>query len=76
MLFFCMSCSSGVNPDTQQKIDELSAQMPDLMRGYYVSGVSMAVVNNFELEWTQAFGVTDIISNVPVRPDTVSGLFR
>ena len=66
-----MSCNDGVNSETQQKIDELSVQMPDLMRGYYVSGVSMAVVNNFELEWTQAFGVTDIISNAPVTDRTL-----
>lgn len=41
------------------------------MKHYKVPGVSIAVINNFRVEWARGFGVKDKESNAPVTSDTL-----
>jgi CubicO group peptidase (beta-lactamase class C family) len=41
------------------------------MEHYNVPGVSIAVINNYEIEWAKGFGVADAKENNPVTPDTL-----
>lgn len=43
----------------------------DRMKHYHTPGVSMAIVNNFEIEWAQGFGVCDVRFQRPVTADTI-----
>lgn len=36
-----------------------------------VPGVSIAVIHNFEVQWTKSYGVADIETGTPVVPDTL-----
>lgn len=50
--------------DTTGKIEER-------MEMFKVPGISMAVINNFEVEWAQCFGVKDIRTKEEVTLDTL-----
>jgi CubicO group peptidase (beta-lactamase class C family) len=41
------------------------------MRHYKVPGVSIAIINNFKIEWAKAYGVKDIETNEPVSTETL-----
>jgi CubicO group peptidase (beta-lactamase class C family) len=41
------------------------------MQHYKVPGVSIAVINNFKIEWAKAYGVKDIETNEPVSTETL-----
>jgi CubicO group peptidase (beta-lactamase class C family) len=41
------------------------------MEHFHVPGVSIAVINNYDIEWTESFGVADSQRNNPVTPDTL-----
>ncbi len=41
------------------------------MKHYKVPGVSIAVINNFKIEWAKAYGVKDIDTNEPVSTETL-----
>lgn len=43
----------------------------ELLDDSSVPGVSIAVVNDFQLDWAQAYGVADIEAGTPVTPDTI-----
>lgn len=36
-----------------------------------VPGLSVAVIRDFDVHWTRAYGVADVVSGVPVSPDTL-----
>ncbi|GAB5532778.1 MAG: hypothetical protein Roseis3KO_45550 [Roseivirga sp.] len=38
---------------------------------YRLNGLSIAVINNFEVEWAKAYGVTDQVDKTPVTTETV-----
>src|SRR5205085_2713216 len=40
------------------------------MRHYRVPGVSIAVINDFKVDWTKAYGVKDVETNEPVTTET------
>lgn len=41
------------------------------MKFYKVPGLSVAVIKDFHIEWTQAYGVKDLETNEPVTTDTM-----
>jgi len=41
------------------------------MKRYKVPGVSIAVINNYEVEWARGYGVKDIETNEPVTTETI-----
>jgi CubicO group peptidase (beta-lactamase class C family) len=47
------------------------AALADRMAFYHTPGVSIAVINNGEIEWAQGFGVCEIGRPNPVTPDTL-----
>jgi len=46
-------------------------KLSERMRHYNVPGVSIAVINNFQLEWAKGYGVLQAGSNDPVTPSTL-----
>jgi CubicO group peptidase (beta-lactamase class C family) len=38
---------------------------------YHTPGISIAVINDFEIEWARGFGVCEALSNREVTPDTL-----
>lgn len=42
----------------------------ELMEQFHVPGVSIAVVRDFQIQWTKAYGVADVVASVPVTADT------
>ncbi|MCI0391089.1 MAG: serine hydrolase [Acidobacteria bacterium] len=45
--------------------------LDERMRHYKVPGVSVAVINNFKVEWAKAYGVKDIDTKEPVSTETL-----
>jgi CubicO group peptidase (beta-lactamase class C family) len=45
--------------------------IPERMRFYKVPGVSISVVNNYEVEWAKSFGVKDVRTGNVVTTDTL-----
>lgn len=43
----------------------------DRMRYYHVPGVSIAVINDFQIEWAKGYGVLEAGKNEPVTSDTL-----
>lgn len=41
------------------------------IENYHVPGVSIAVINNFDIEWAKSYGVADAGENSPVTPETL-----
>jgi CubicO group peptidase (beta-lactamase class C family) len=40
------------------------------MQAYNVPGVSLAVINNYTIEWAKGYGITDVIQPTPITVDT------
>ena len=51
--------------------DELRKRIPNLMRQYKVPGLSLALVRDHEIAWTEAFGLRDKETNSALTPETV-----
>ena len=45
--------------------------LQERMKYYKVPGVSIAVINDFKVEWAKGYGVKDIETNEPVTPETL-----
>jgi CubicO group peptidase (beta-lactamase class C family) len=45
--------------------------LSDRMEHYHTPGVSIAIINDFEIEWAQGFGVCDLRFQCPVTTDTI-----
>ena len=43
----------------------------DRMKHYKAPGVTVAVINNFKVEWTKAYGLKDVETNEPVTTETL-----
>jgi CubicO group peptidase (beta-lactamase class C family) len=41
------------------------------MKHYWVPGVSIAVINNFKVEWAKGYGLSDTLAKTPVTPQTM-----
>jgi CubicO group peptidase (beta-lactamase class C family) len=55
----------------KQAINKLTQQLPDWMEKACVPGLSIALVDQGELIWTEGFGLADVATNSPVTTDTV-----
>ena len=54
-------------------ISDLEKQIPKLMEGNRVPGLSIAIIDEGKLRWRRAFGVKDSASKEPVDNDSVFG---
>jgi CubicO group peptidase (beta-lactamase class C family) len=61
---------SGLLPPVIIK-GEASWAIKDRMKHYKIPGVSVAVINNFKIDWAKAYGVKDIETNEPVTETTL-----
>ena len=59
---------AALNPGAE---DSTGMSIPEMMDNYNVPGLTIAVFNNFELEWTKSYGVKDANTGSPVTPDTL-----
>lgn len=53
----------------RQGRDGLTLQQ--VMESLHVPGLSIAVVRNFQVDWTKSYGVSDVDTGRPVQPDTL-----
>ena len=44
--------------------------IPEMMKRFHVPGVSLAVVRDFQVQWTKTYGLADVVTNAPVTPET------
>lgn len=42
----------------------------EMMKRFHVPGVSIAVVRDFQVQWTKTYGLADVVTNTPVTPET------
>ncbi|MBM3137320.1 MAG: beta-lactamase family protein [Chloroflexi bacterium] len=86
LLYACQTIASP-SPDLDKRINIIENEMPLLsarglllgetttlaarMEHYHVPGVSIAVINDYKIEWAKGFGVGDAEENDPVTPDTL-----
>jgi CubicO group peptidase (beta-lactamase class C family) len=87
VILFLGGCSSRDTDDVQSRIDAVEngliaeviptgsqpagMSLSDRMEHYLVPGVSVAVINNGEIEWAKGYGVAESGESQPVTPDTV-----
>jgi CubicO group peptidase (beta-lactamase class C family) len=60
----------GLSPLIQAK-GAAGWSLPERMKFYKVPGVSIAVINDFKVEWARAYGVKDVETNEPVTTETL-----
>ena len=56
-------------PDSAQLANP--KKINERMKYYNVPGVSIAVIHNYELEWTKAYGTKDVNTSAPVTTETI-----
>ena len=59
----------GVQSPDRQGADSLT--IPQLLDRFHVPGVSVAVIDHFEVGWTKSWGVADAESGVPPTDETI-----
>jgi CubicO group peptidase (beta-lactamase class C family) len=47
-----------------------SDTMAQMMKWFHVPGMSIAVVRDFQVQWTKSYGVADMVTNAPVTSET------
>ena len=55
--------------DWSQSVADLDLQIPSLLKRYHVPGVTIALVRDAELVWTEAYGVSDVQSGEAMNTD-------
>jgi CubicO group peptidase (beta-lactamase class C family) len=60
----------GLDPNIEAVIDEFRPSVTEIMRNTKTVGVSIALVDNEGIIWTEGFGYTDRRRRTPVTPDT------
>lgn len=77
LLASCGQLVASPNPDLEERIRRvengllLTRTIVDRMEYHNVPGVSIAVINDFEIEWTKGYGVLEIGGTEPVTPETL-----
>jgi CubicO group peptidase (beta-lactamase class C family) len=46
-------------------------QLAERMKQLHVPGVSVAVINDYKIEWAKGYGLADSLSKTPVTPETL-----
>ena len=64
---------NGLNPESRAEKALLpgTSSLKKRMAFYRVPGVSIAVMDDFEIEWARAYGLSDSKSAVPLTTDTL-----
>lgn len=84
LVFLCVQLAAGQTP-VQSRIELVEKgllpvvlikgdpgwDIQQRMKYYKVPGVSVAVINNFKIEWAKAYGVKDTDTNEPVTTETL-----
>jgi len=47
------------------------ASLAERMEAYRIPGASIAVINDFKLEWARGYGIKDKVNKIPVDTDTI-----
>jgi CubicO group peptidase (beta-lactamase class C family) len=63
--------SSNFDENPQKTIAALRTEIPQIMRQVDVPGLSIAIIQNSEMVWTQGFGITDYESQNQVTENTI-----
>jgi CubicO group peptidase (beta-lactamase class C family) len=58
----------GAQLPNRQGLDPYT--IPELMKRFHVPGVSIAVVRDFQVQWTKTYGMADVLSGTPVTAQT------
>lgn len=66
-----VAVEQGLRTRAQIKGQSNTSRLEDQMRRYRVPGVSIAVINNGQIEWTKEYGVISTAQSNLVRPDTL-----
>lgn len=59
------------NESWSEIVEDLSQDIPALMKRYHVPGTSVALVRNGQVVWNTGFGVQDLSTAIPVDQSTV-----
>ncbi len=63
---------NGVAPPTVSRSDRFERlSLKTRMEDYRVPGVSLAVINNYQLEWARGYGTLEAVKPEPVKVDTL-----
>lgn len=60
-----------IDVPAKELIADLSRLLPELMRKYRVPGLSIALIRNAQILWSQGFGIKNTETKQPVDTDTV-----
>ena len=77
LLAGCGQLVASPSPDLEERISRvengllLTDTIADRMEYHSVPGVSIAVINDFEIEWAKGYGVLELGGSEPVTPDTL-----
>ena len=55
-------------------IEDLSIEIPEMMKKYSIPGIAIAITSKEQAIWTNCFGYTDITNNQEVNKDTIFSL--
>lgn len=77
LLASCGKLDAPRNPDLEERISSVengllfTETIAERMEYHNVPGVSIAVINDFELEWARGYGVLELGENEPVTTDSL-----
>ena|ERR1051325_3957878 len=52
------------------KGDTATFTLEERMKHYRINGISVAVINNYQIEWAKGYGFADVAEKTPVTPET------
>lgn len=87
ILILCSGACTAQSAETRAKIGRIEAttvelpseaggasqrlSLAELMAAYNVPGLSIAVIDNYQVEWAKGYGVIEPSSKTPVTPETL-----
>ncbi|MGA3040735.1 MAG: serine hydrolase domain-containing protein, partial [Bryobacteraceae bacterium] len=61
----------GQSPSTRDRIRAVESGLDKRMQALHVRGVSIAVIQNYQVEWAKGYGFADLESKRPVTAGTL-----
>jgi CubicO group peptidase (beta-lactamase class C family) len=58
-------------PQTGREGELAALTLEEAMKRVGVPGMTLAVIRDFEIQWTRAYGVADVVSSAATTPDTL-----
>jgi CubicO group peptidase (beta-lactamase class C family) len=71
LLVTIISVAAQPPADMQSRIQRVEKGLAERMAHFKVAGVSIAVFDNYEIEWAKGYGVLDAQTHKPVDAKTV-----